>query len=223
MPVLTVNGLPCYYESEGEGFPLLLACGPHGSVAAWHPIMPLLGELCRTMAYEYREPTPPDSAAERFSSDQLAADVIALLDAIDIDRAYLAIDASAGRMAAHIAQHAATRLEGLILIGQDDAETVRTAPHTAARGDVLHPMDLETLWQTFSVPTLVVVGEQVPAHRQWAEWLVSHLPAGRQVVLPEAGQHPLLDQPRPLGHVMLQFLLHCERQRNLVRGASFLL
>jgi hypothetical protein len=26
-----------------------------------------------------------------------------------------------------------------------------------------------------------------------------------------------------LGHAVMRFLLHCERQRNLVRGASFLL
>ena len=196
MPELMVYGRQCYYETEGDGFPLLLASGRLGAVAPWRPIMPLLGELCRAMAYEYAQP-------ERAAS---APDVLTLLDAMQTERTYLAADAAAAGMALHMAQQAPERLEGLIFIGKNDAQT--RCPEAA--------------WP-WTAPTLIVVGEQAADHCQWAEAWVMRLPHCQRVIIPEAGRYPLTEQPRRLGHVMMHFLLHCERQRNLVRGASFLL
>jgi pimeloyl-ACP methyl ester carboxylesterase len=73
------------------------------------------------------------------------------------------------------------------------------------------------------IPVLILVGDQEPSHLRQAELLAQHLPQGKRVILPGAGQIPHHKQPRQLGHAMLDFLMHCERQRNLVRGASFLL
>lgn len=207
MPTLDVNGQRCTYETEGDGFPLFLVSAPHDTVSHWRPIMPLLGELCKAITYEYASPVGSTQPLERLRSDRLAHDFVTLLDTFAVERAYLAATAPASAMVACLAQQAARRLEGLILIGRTEDEAKPPGP----------------LWQTLAVPTLLVVGAQAPDHCQWAEQQVTRLPHGRHGVVPEAGRMPLSEQPQRLGHLMMQFLLYCERQRNLVRGASFLL
>ena len=109
-------------------------------------------------------------------------------------------------MITQVIRQASTRLEGLILIGKAEDD----------------PSAWSLAWPTAAIPTLLLVGEHAPDHCQWAEQQITHLPQGRQKVVPGAFQMPLREQPKRLGHMIMQFLLHCERQRYLVRGASFL-
>ena len=55
MREVVVQGVRFAYETAGDGFPLVLAPGPQGRRDVWLPYMPLLGELCRTIAYECHE------------------------------------------------------------------------------------------------------------------------------------------------------------------------
>ena len=58
----------------------------------------------------------------------------------------------------------------------------------------------------------------------YAEILAERLPHCTKIVVSDATLTPSAGVPAlQLGHAMVRFLLHCERQRNLVRGASFLL
>ena len=58
MPSLLLNGRPCAYTTAGEGFPLILVPDAGGTLSDWAQSMPLLGELCRVVAYEYTSHTP---------------------------------------------------------------------------------------------------------------------------------------------------------------------
>src|ERR1700758_3907630 len=51
MPEVVVQGVRFAYETAGDGFPLVLAPGPQGRRDVWLPYMPLLGELCRVIAF----------------------------------------------------------------------------------------------------------------------------------------------------------------------------
>jgi pimeloyl-ACP methyl ester carboxylesterase len=217
MPILTVKGRQCHYEITGEGFPLLLSAGGQGTIADWREIMPLLGELCKTIAYEY---CGIASTACQAGRTLWAEDVAALLEALGAERLYLAALGPTAQMALAFALHAPTRLEGLCLIGmsEDPATLVLSrAPHRMA-GTTAGADDLSTL----AVPTLILVGDQVPQQRQRAAALAARLPRGQIAVIAGAGCAPHHEQPQRLGHAMLDFLIHCERQRNLVRGASLL-
>src|SRR5262245_8087185 len=55
MPEVVVQGIHFSYETVGDGFPLVLTPGPQGRREVWSPYMPLLGELCRVIAYECQE------------------------------------------------------------------------------------------------------------------------------------------------------------------------
>jgi hypothetical protein len=58
----------------------------------------------------------------------------------------------------------------------------------------------------------------------YADFLTEHLPRCTKLVISDATPAASSSMPAlRLGHAVMRFLLHCERQRNLVRGASFLL
>lgn len=202
MPIVEVNEEQIIYTIEGEGFPLVLLPDTDGHIADWCRQLPLLGELCRVIAYEYGQ-----SHTEKRSSRGQAAlvdDLISLCDTLAIKRAYLAGYADGGLTALHAAWRYPERSQGLLLIGLD------------------HGLSAIRLSE-IAIPTGILIGAQAPAHIACATFLASHLADGSHTIIPDAAVAPHHDQPLPLGHAMLSFLSQCERQRNLVRGASFLL
>jgi pimeloyl-ACP methyl ester carboxylesterase len=203
MPSLSVNGKQISYRIEGEGFPLVLIPAAEGTIGDWAPALPLLGELCRVIVYEYTQRLPAANVPSR--RDSLVDDLVLLLNALAVERAYVAGYASGGDVALRLALQEPGRLEGLLLISPGD-DTGQQSP-------------LPSLF----VPTLIAVGEEASNHLESASRLTAQLPHCSHTIVRGAGVAPHREQPLPLGHAMLAFLIQCERQRTLVRGASFLL
>jgi pimeloyl-ACP methyl ester carboxylesterase len=188
----------------------------------WAPVCPLLGELCRVIAYEYEQQLPAGHVPA--PHDSLVDDLVVLLNALDIARAYVAGYARGGEIALQLALREPERLEGLLMISPNAA--VRTLLHTIARSNTVVPTDIPSApaLQRLSVPTLIVVGADAAADDlQGAPLSAAPLPHSVSARIPGAGAAPHREQPIPLGHTMLTCLMQCERQRTLVRGASFLL
>jgi pimeloyl-ACP methyl ester carboxylesterase len=222
MPWLTARGQHLSYHLEGEGFPLVLIPDTGGAIQDWTPVCPLLGELCRVIAYEYEQRLPAGNMP--LPHDALVDDLIVLLNALEIARAYVAGYARGGEIALHLALRDPDRLEGLLMISPNAA--VRTLLQTMARANTAVPPDLPAApaLQRLFVPTLVAVGAEAAADDlQGVTLLATQLPHSVSSRIPGAGAAPHREQPMPLGHAMLTFLMQCERQRTLVRGASFLL
>ncbi len=188
----------------------------------WAPVCPLLGELCRVIAYEYAQQLPARNVPS--PHDGVVDDLVVLLNALDIARAYVAGYARGGETALRLALRDPGRVEGLLIISPGPA--VRTLLQTMAMSHTAVPPDVPSTPTVtrLSVPTLVVVGAETAADDlQDVTRLAAQLPHGMSIRIPGAGAAPHREQPMPLGHAMLTFLMQCERQRTLVRGASFLL
>lgn len=190
------------YTIEGDGFPLILIPDRSGAITDWSQQIPLLAELCRVIAYEHQQPCSENAGSDL--NDAFTNCLVSVLDILAVERAYLAGWAGGGHTALNFAQHHPSRSEGLLLIGIDGDLTAVPLPEIA-------------------VPTCVFVGAEAPSHMAHATQLASRLPRCAKIVIPDAGTSPHREQPLPLGHAMMGFLIQCERQRNLVRGASFLL
>jgi pimeloyl-ACP methyl ester carboxylesterase len=197
------------YETAGDGFPLVLAPGPQG---IWSPYIPLLGELCRTIMYTGHDVREVPLPAGLHPSARDAGMLGMFLDLLGLERIYLASQAVSWPMALHFALHCPERLEGLVLIGA----------HNVTTDVVRSVISLEAHLPAIPTPTLVV-GE-AEALAPYADLLTERLPhcttlVGSDVTPAASSGIPALR----LEHAVMRFLLHCERQRNLVRGASFLL
>lgn len=214
MPAVVIQGVRFSYDMVGDGFPLVLAPGPQGRGAVWSQYMPLLGELCRVIAYEcHAEERGSQPGGPRTSPG--AADMLGtFLDVLGLEHIYLASQSVGWPMALHFALQHPECLEGLVLIGT----------HEVARDTVHGVMSLQARLPEMTVPTLVLLEAQGDAALPYAEVLTERLPRCTKIVLSDS---PLSPSASALalrhGHTMMRFLLHCERQRNLVRGASFLL
>jgi pimeloyl-ACP methyl ester carboxylesterase len=222
MPSLTARELSLSYHIEGEGFPLILVPDTGGALRDWAPVCPLLGELCRVIAYEYTQQLPTGHLPSQ--PDSLVDDLVVFLNALEIARAYVAGYAHGGEIALRLALRDPGRVEGLLIMSPSAAVRSLLQPssmtHTVAPADMPPTLALTCL----SVPTLVVVGaEAATDDLQGVTLLTAQLPHSMSIHISGAAAAPHREQPIPLGHAMLTFLMQCERQRTLVRGASFLL
>ena len=211
MAEVSGQGVHFLYETAGDGFPLVLAPGPHGG---WSPYIPLLSELCRTIMYTGHDLAQVPSAEGLHPSARAAEMLGTFLDMLGLERIYLASQAVSWHMALHFALHCPGRLEGLVLIGARDVET----------DAVCGIMSLEARLHAITVPTLVVSEAEALAVLPYANLLTERLSRCTKLVLSDATPAASTGSPAlRLGHAVMRFLLHCERQRTLVRGASFLL
>lgn len=129
-----------YYETQGsaDAPPLILSSGLGGSAGYWAPNIPALAEHFHVIAYDHRGTGRSDRALpDIISVEDMASDVILLLDALGIERAHFIGHALGG----------AIGIEAAICTGRIDRLVVingwRTlSPHTrrcfAARLALLH-------------------------------------------------------------------------------------
>src|SRR5262245_25947197 len=108
------------YETVGDGFPLVLTPGPQ---EVWDPYIPLLGELCRTIAYVGHDLLDVPPTEGRHPSAHAAETLGTFLDLLGLERVYIASQAVSWPMALHFALHCPGRLEGLVLVGTRDMAT----------------------------------------------------------------------------------------------------
>jgi pimeloyl-ACP methyl ester carboxylesterase len=91
MPFLSANDVKLYYESTGDGFPLVFCHEFAGDYRAWDPQVGFFARLYRCITYNHRG-YPPSSvpvAPEAYSQEILIKDLRSLLKHLDIDRAHL--------------------------------------------------------------------------------------------------------------------------------------
>ncbi|WP_043604948.1 pyrimidine utilization protein D [Novosphingobium sp. Rr 2-17] len=118
-----------YYEFHGpEGAPpLILSSGLGGSAGYWTPNLPALSKHFRVLAYDQRGTGRSDRALpETTSIEDMADDVIALMDALDIETAHV-IGHALGAMIGIEAALKSQRIDKLVAV--NGWRTL--SPHTA--------------------------------------------------------------------------------------------
>jgi len=88
MPKLTLGGgTRLHYQQIGTGPDLVLIHGLTGNLAVWHlKIIPMLSSRFRTLTYDLRGHGYSDVTPNGYSCDQMASDLLELLDALALDR-----------------------------------------------------------------------------------------------------------------------------------------
>ena len=91
MPKAPVNGIELYYESTGEGFPLLLAHEFAGDFRSWEPQVRYFSRNYRVITYNARGYPPSDVPADEdaYSQEMAVEDLRGLLEHLGIDKAHI--------------------------------------------------------------------------------------------------------------------------------------
>jgi pimeloyl-ACP methyl ester carboxylesterase len=115
MPKVTANGIEIYYETHGDGQPLVLISGIGYTNWQWNRMVPYLADRFRVITFDNRGVGKTDKPAGPYSAHMLAADTVGLLDALDIDKAVIMGHSMGGFIAQALALEFPHKAEKLIL------------------------------------------------------------------------------------------------------------
>jgi len=118
----TNAGIRIHYEVEGEGPPVVLQHGFSQSLADWRAAgyVEALKDHCRLILIDARGHGQSDKPHDRaaYTARHHAADIVAVLDALGLQRADYWGYSMGGWIGFGLAHHAPERLRGLVLGGQ---------------------------------------------------------------------------------------------------------
>lgn len=116
-----VNGIDMYYEVTGEGDPLVLLHGAYMSIPSnWEAIIPILAKDHRVIAVELQGHARTTDRDTPFSYEGMAQDVVALLDALGIEKAALFGYSMGGGVAIRVAIDHPERVSRLVAASAGD-------------------------------------------------------------------------------------------------------
>ncbi len=168
MPFTTVNDISIYFETVGEGTPLLMVMGLGGSLRSWSEAqIERLTTRHRVILFDNRGAGLSDKPPAPYTMPQFAADAVGLLDALEIDRAHVYGVSMGGMIAQHIALDYPARVRKLVLgcTVAGGEHVVRTPPEALkiltaeTTGD--RAADIRRGWQIMYPPEFIAANREM--------------------------------------------------------------
>lgn len=230
---VAVNGIKLYYETYGQGEPLLLLHGNGQSISAFNGQIPELAKHYRVIAVDTRAQGQSTNGKQPLTYDLFADDMSALLTALHIPAAHVVGWSDGGNTGLSLALHHPQQVKKLVTMGANLwADTLAVTPATLkevnqgirqttllypfmkqarqARPLVVLLRDYPRMKATdlagIAAPTLVLAGEKdliQPAHTQL---IASSLPHGRAQILPGLTHYAPQEEPAVFNAAVLAFL-----------------
>lgn len=117
MPTLPINGIEIYYEEFGAGEPLVLVPGLGGTVESWTAQIRHFKRRYRVIALDNRGAGRSSMPYGPYTMDQMASDLLGLLDALGITEPVRLVGASLGGILAQcFIHHYPQRVCKLVLV-----------------------------------------------------------------------------------------------------------
>jgi pimeloyl-ACP methyl ester carboxylesterase len=115
VPAVALGDIEMHYEERGAGRPLLLVPGIPAIASDWAPLAEPLSASRRVIAYDNRGSGATTVTAAPYTTAGLAADAVALLDALGIERADVFGMSLGGMIAQELALGWPERVDRLVL------------------------------------------------------------------------------------------------------------
>jgi len=117
-----------YYEEHGSGSPLLLIMGLAVDSQGWMLQTPEFAKHYRTVVFDNRGVGRSAKPAGPYTTAQMAADAVGLLDALDIEEAHVVGISMGGMIAQELALGFQDRLQSLTLVATHGGARVASLP-----------------------------------------------------------------------------------------------
>jgi len=141
MPLVDIEGASLYHERLGNGPPLLLLAGMASDGASWAPVIEPLAARHELIVVDNRASGRTRDAGAPLSRDVMVADIIALLDALELERVAILGHSMGGMLGWAIAARAPSRVSALVPVAAlpvasaARVELFATLARVRARGD----------------------------------------------------------------------------------------
>jgi pimeloyl-ACP methyl ester carboxylesterase len=117
--ITTPDGVKLNYEEAGSGTPIVFVHEFAGDLRSWDPQLSHFSRRYRCIAYNARGYPPSDvpESVERYSQDYARDDVLAVMDALKIPKAYVVGLSMGGFATLHFGIQYSARALGLVVAG----------------------------------------------------------------------------------------------------------
>jgi pimeloyl-ACP methyl ester carboxylesterase len=129
MPLTKINNTEIYYESHGEGDPLILIAGLASDCQTWQFVINTLSNHFRTIIFDNRGVGRSGTPAAPYCIEDMAEDVVGLMDYLDIPSAHILGHSMGGYIAQQFAISYPERVKKLVL--------ENTSPNSSIRNNIL--------------------------------------------------------------------------------------
>jgi aminoacrylate hydrolase len=137
MGLVSIGEAELYTETHGSGDVVLLVAGLGGSGKFWANQVAALSQHFQVVLHDHRGVGRSGPAPTISSTDAMADDLLALMDAMNIERAHLVGHSTGGAIGQHIALRAPERLQSLVLSASWAGPTALFIETFRARRDIL--------------------------------------------------------------------------------------
>lgn len=148
MPRAELSWGALHYEEVGSGAPLLLISGLNGLAQPWRGIMPALGQQFRVIAHDHRGLGASDKWAGDYSVDQIAGDVLGLMDKLGVEKAHIVGHSLGGATAQALAADYPDRVAGVVIYASWAGPDAYFARVMTMRREMLLAMGVEEFIRT---------------------------------------------------------------------------
>jgi pimeloyl-ACP methyl ester carboxylesterase len=125
MPVAKIGNHKLYYELVGQGHPLVMIRGVGSNVDHWYDQVPALSQKFKLLLFDNRGIARSSDPGGPFSIGDMAADTIALMDAVGIKKAHVLGYSMGGMIAQEMTLNYPQKIAGLILVATDCGISLR--------------------------------------------------------------------------------------------------
>ncbi|HXK29286.1 MAG TPA: alpha/beta hydrolase [Candidatus Binatia bacterium] len=122
------TGVDLYYESHGQGEPLIFVPSTAFSGEVWKPSQMPLAESLNIIFHDPRGCGRSVAAQVVYTIEQTALDIVALMDHLQIRSAHLIGHSMGGRIALSLAQNFPGRVKSLIMAASGSGPAARSGP-----------------------------------------------------------------------------------------------
>jgi pimeloyl-ACP methyl ester carboxylesterase len=120
------TGVDLYYESHGRGEPLILVPSTAYSGEVWKPSQMPLANSLNLILHDPRGCGRSVATQSVYTIEQMAADIIALMDYLSVPSAHLLGHSMGGRIALSLTQNCPGRVKSLIMAASGSGPAART-------------------------------------------------------------------------------------------------
>ena len=115
MPTVRIDDADIYYETHGNGPPVLLVAGLGGGGSYWQPQIGPLSKHFTVVIHDHRGTGASTHQKMKYSVERMAADTLGIMDALGIDSAHLVGHSTGGAIGQILGVEHPRRLRSIIM------------------------------------------------------------------------------------------------------------
>ncbi len=230
---VALNGIRLYYETYGQGEPLLLLHGNGQSISAFAGQIPELAKHYQVIAVDTRAQGQSTNGQQTLTYDLFAEDMSALLTALHLPAAHVVGWSDGGNTGLSLALHHPQQVKKLVTMGANlwadtlavTAATMREVRNGVRLTTLLYPLNAQARQMrpllvllhdyprlkaadlaALAAPTLVLAGQKDVIKEAHSRLIAASLPHGQLRILPGLTHYAPQENPAVFNAAVVEFL-----------------